>query len=406
MSKEKSDYKVRVEFKENGKKRSKTLSLEKYNETKEDLLNENTLVSLEYKLNGELHRKDGPAVISYNDDGSVDREEWYLNGQQHREDGPAVIDYDDDGNVSYERWYLNGQGLNIVEFAKYLGVDHYKSKLNEVYLKDGKKHREDAPAVIEYNDDGSISYEEWYLNGKKHREDAPAEIWYNDDGSVYRESWYLNGNEIPKEVILNKLNYHKSEKQEVYLKDGNLHKEDGPAYIECNDNGTVWREYWYFNGKLHREGRPAVIEYNDDGSISYEEWYLNGQQHREDGPAYVEYEDGSVSSEAWYLNGEKHREDFPAVISYYEDGSVWYEMWYLNGDKHREDGPAKIWYNDDGSVYRESWYLNGKSLEIEEVANHLKVDHFKSETVEVYLKDAELHREDGPAKIYYRDERC
>jgi hypothetical protein len=37
-----------------------------------------------WKLNGVLHREDGPAAIYVNGD-----ETWYLNGKWHREDGPA-----------------------------------------------------------------------------------------------------------------------------------------------------------------------------------------------------------------------------------------------------------------------------------------------------------------------------
>ena len=74
---------------------------------------------------------------------------WYLNGKRHREDGPAVER--SDGTKS---WYLNDQ-----------------------------RHREDGPAV-EYSD-GTKS---WYLNDQRHREDGPAiEFW-----SGHKE-WYLNG---------------------------------------------------------------------------------------------------------------------------------------------------------------------------------------------------------------------
>jgi len=57
-------------------------------------------------LNGERHRKDGPAVV----DG--DRQVWYLNGQLHREDGPAYVDGD------CQVWYLYGKRLTKEEHAK------------------------------------------------------------------------------------------------------------------------------------------------------------------------------------------------------------------------------------------------------------------------------------------------
>jgi hypothetical protein len=81
--------------------------------------------------------------------------EWYLDGKRHREDGPA-IEYSD-GTKS---WYLNG-----------------------------KRHREDGPAVESYN--GSKC---WYLNDKLHREDGPAIEC--PDGS---KCWFLNGEELTEQ---------------------------------------------------------------------------------------------------------------------------------------------------------------------------------------------------------------
>jgi len=72
---------------------------------------------------------------------------------------------------------------------------------------DGKRHREDDPAV-EYAD-GSKA---WYINGERHREDGPASEYNN--GTKY---WYLNGK---------------------------LHREDGPAVEHHNGD-----KFWYLNGK-------------------------------------------------------------------------------------------------------------------------------------------------------------
>ena len=80
---------------------------------------------------------------------------WYLNGKKHREDGPA-IEY---ANVS-KSWWLNG-----------------------------KQHREDGPAFEYPNGD-----KYWYLNGKLHREDGPA-----IEGANGYKSWYLNDEEVTEE---------------------------------------------------------------------------------------------------------------------------------------------------------------------------------------------------------------
>ncbi len=53
----------------------------------------------EWRLNGQLHRENGPAR-----EFSDGTKSWYLNGKLHREDGPAHV-YSD-GTKS---WYLNGK---------------------------------------------------------------------------------------------------------------------------------------------------------------------------------------------------------------------------------------------------------------------------------------------------------
>lgn len=68
------------------------------------------------------HRVDGPAA-KYKDGLCI----WYLNGKKHREDGPAVT-----WNGSYE-WWIND-----------------------------KLHKEDGPAIDHVNGN-----KEWYLHGIK-----------------------------------------------------------------------------------------------------------------------------------------------------------------------------------------------------------------------------------------------
>ena len=110
----------------------------------------------EWRLNGKLHRLDGPAIERA--DGS---EFWFHNGYIHRLDGPAVK-------------FANG---------------------NTVWKRHGKFHRLDGPAA-EYHGLGK----EWWQNGKRHRLDGPAIIYA--DGS---KDWFINGkdyseNEFNKEI--------------------------------------------------------------------------------------------------------------------------------------------------------------------------------------------------------------
>jgi antitoxin component YwqK of YwqJK toxin-antitoxin module len=184
---------------------------------------------VEYKLNGKLHREDGPAIEI-----ADETKYWYRDGKFHREDGPAMELAD-----GTKKWYLDGklhrEDGPAVEYAS--GTKYW--------YRDGKLHREDGPA-IEY----SYGTKKWYLDGKLHREDGPAmEL---ADGT---KEWYL---------------------------DGKCHREDGPSVEEANGSN-----YWYINDMLHREDGPAMEL--ADGT---KKWYLDGKLHREDGPA-MELADGT-----------------------------------------------------------------------------------------------------------------
>ena len=68
-----------------------------------------------------------------------------------------------------------------------------------------------------------------------------------------------------------------------YYKNGQLHRDDGPAVVY-----TDGRVEYFKNGWLHRDDGPAIV--SADGSVSY---WKNGWRHRNDGPAIV-WADGRV----------------------------------------------------------------------------------------------------------------
>jgi hypothetical protein len=64
-----------------------------------------------WRLNGYLHREDGPAVENNNG-----YKAWYINGEKHRVDGPAVEFHD-----GRKAWYLNDKYfINKEEWFKAL----------------------------------------------------------------------------------------------------------------------------------------------------------------------------------------------------------------------------------------------------------------------------------------------
>lgn len=93
-----------------------------------------------FNNNGKLHRKNGPAVISYLIDGEKNEERYFINGEMHRKDRPAII------------YYVNNE-----------------ENLKEYWI-NGKLHRIDGPAVIWYFENGRIDIKNYYING----------ILYND----------------------------------------------------------------------------------------------------------------------------------------------------------------------------------------------------------------------------------
>jgi hypothetical protein len=117
-------------------------------------------------------------------------------------------------------------------------------------------------------------------------------------------------------------------------------------YIKCNSWSEVPNKftgiveylvnrtkYWFKEGNYHREDGPAV-EYQNGTTI----WFKEGNYHREDGPA-VEHINGTKE---WYKNGQRHRIDGPAIEN--SNGS---RSWYRDGYLHRLDGPA--YENPDGT---------------------------------------------------------
>ncbi len=313
-----------------------------------------------YVKNGRIHRDDGPAIVR--DNGN---KFWYKNGKQHREDGPA------EEYTNGDRWWWV----------------------------DGKRHREDGPAIEWAN-----GKKEWYINNERYwtKEDYDKKIKeikpQTKTGSEKqvikhkKAEWYGNEHNLPDGSYINKHG------NVCYIKNGEWHREDGPAIEWSSGNKS-----WWVNGKRHREDGPAV-EYSDGERSWYinnercgnkedydkkikeikhkkAEWYgnehnlpdwsyidsrgsvcyiKNGEWNREGGPA-VERDDGS---KWWYRNGKRHREDGPAEE--WADGG---KLWYLNGKRHREDGPAVEWSNGD-----KEWYINDKQCKTkEEYEEALKV---------------------------------
>jgi hypothetical protein len=72
-----------------------------------------------------------------------------------------------------------------------------------------------------------------------------------------------------------------------------MHRENGPARIWYNPDGSVEIEKWYRRGEPHRKGGPAIVYYYPSGEIDYTftEWWQDGIRLNEDGTPYTDDED-------------------------------------------------------------------------------------------------------------------
>ena len=108
----------------------------------------------EWRLNGVLHRVDGPAI----ERPFKNTKEWYQNGELHRVDGPAMEYIDDDCGFT-KVWFQNDK-LHRVG-----GPSVERSKGFDEWHQNGRHHRLDGPAV-DFKDGTGI----YYIHGKKYRD--------------------------------------------------------------------------------------------------------------------------------------------------------------------------------------------------------------------------------------------
>jgi hypothetical protein len=269
--------------------------------------------SKEWRVNGRLHRENGPAFIHH--DGT---KEWYIDWQRHREDGPAI-----EWSDGSKEWYKNG-----------------------------KRHRENGPA-IERN--GGIK--EWFINGIPHREDGPA--FERADG--YKE-WWINGRRLSEkefnEYLNNKSTLSESKKikqmkqkvmsllSETYLEIDDEDSDIEPVNSVNIDSNDKKRKIDSFIKQLQQFG---ITERDINKWIDYDNSYTDIWG---DGTKGWRNEDGQLHSE----------NDKPALI--FKDGT---KEWYYYDILHRLDGPAIEYENGD-----KVWVLYGKRMDKEQYEEELE----------------------------------
>ena len=260
-------------------------------------------------LDGKVHRDNGPAIEHI--DGL---KEWYNMGNRHRMDGPAVINAN--GTTEWWVWNKRVDTDNRTDLARLFNEATKgtpQERLN-AFVKQGQ-------AITDDTGDGNARYLATIIVGllQKVVDSIPEDDYAQCGVSMRQLPHHIVARlKLPIGLIgamndamhapaqpargirkflgvdsIIKLAQHRSvgDGEERWTDDnGQLHREDGPAYIR--DDGT---QEWWWHGQLHRDGGPAIIY--ADGS---QQWYYMGKRHRKDGPAI----ENASGTKEWWLNGE------------------------------------------------------------------------------------------------------
>ncbi len=158
-------------------------------------------------------------------------------------------------------------------------VTYYEKDGTVIRSLDELLQRDDGYIKVITDPEG-ITEESWYVHNKLSREDGPAVIisYHNLDNTV-EERWYKNGildrDQIAHPGPTISIYSDRGLINEQWIINGELHRINGPAFVNVQPNGSVIEKYYEHN-KLHRKKGPAVIIYNVHDDPITQEWWTNG----------------------------------------------------------------------------------------------------------------------------------
>jgi len=212
----------------------------------------------------------------------------------------------------------------------------------------GRLHCSDGPAII--NPDGS---EKYYLHGchlsesryskKIYDKGSESFCWLNEDSELHTDSSFY-----PSQIFLSG--------EQRFHHNGLLHNSLLAAIVIPANDFNISRYFVYGNEisgpefaryscvsetieyrdsfrRLHRENGPARMSFEQDGSYK-NEYFYEGERHNIRGPA-VECENGSFE---YWVDGICHRDQGPAI---WKSTTKILEYW-RDGLLHNEAGPAVL----------------------------------------------------------------
>lgn len=161
-------------------------------------------------------------------------------------------------------------------------------------------------------------------------------------------------------------------------------------------------ERWSKNGETHRENGPALIIRDFNGLVLVHQYFRNGRVHRDDGPAQIITASDDFRTETWFKDGLEHRENAPSMSVYYIPNNLEVaQRWCVNGLIGRLGGPAEIGICERTCVVEsEIWKKDSQFHRIGGPAITARMPGCEFPYEEHYYFEGLHHRDDGPATVF------
>ncbi len=126
-----------------------------------------------------------PEMLEYRivEEGGLHQELYLLDGKCHRNDGPAAIVRNEDGVVIAEFWCRNGR-LNRSNVTAAVYFDPESGAIEEErFCVEGQLCREDGPAIVRYRSHSrNVASASWWRDGEKLPMTLTHWLWLSEPG--------------------------------------------------------------------------------------------------------------------------------------------------------------------------------------------------------------------------------
>ncbi|MFW5794462.1 MAG: hypothetical protein ACOCV1_03155 [Bacillota bacterium] len=115
-----------------------------------------------------------------------------------------MIDYDN--SIFKEVWDYelerDLENRSVLSISLSTGKFYDSDKNVIYYMKGGKYHREDGPAIIYRRGLSYMAHFVWYNHGKEHRIDGPALYIFNENDKIVNRQYFIFGEQVSEEDFL------------------------------------------------------------------------------------------------------------------------------------------------------------------------------------------------------------